>query len=184
MRSILLRLNVSAAMSVTTTADSITTISSDVIPPKRKGVMVALVPKIKRMFAMFEPRKFPKAISVLPFRADTNEAKNSGSEVPAATNTMPITASLSPTLRARTMEPSRNRSEPHTRPPKPTATFTIARGSFSPFVVSLVSVAVAEGADEFYDAYCKHHNAYRKQNHTPIFGIAERGCPHEQNNAH
>ena len=54
------------------------------------GLIIALIPKIKKILKMFEPTMFPTAISVFFLYAAVADVANSGSDVPRATIVKPI----------------------------------------------------------------------------------------------
>jgi len=96
------------------TAKSILVISRTYI-----GATDALVPTTRKILNRLEPITFPIAISGFFFKAATTEVANSGKEVPAATNVMAITDSLTPKLRAIPEAPSTKNCPPYTKPTNP-----------------------------------------------------------------
>jgi hypothetical protein len=57
----------------------------------RSVLIIADIPRIKRIFTIFDPTIFPMAISVLPLRAALIFTISSGADVPNATIVRPIT---------------------------------------------------------------------------------------------
>jgi hypothetical protein len=71
------------------------------------------------MFAMFEPKTLPIAVSVFPCNADAAATNISGAEDPTATMVKPIKKGGSPILRAKAAAPKTKRSELHIKSNKP-----------------------------------------------------------------
>ena len=103
-----------------------TRMSVSVIPPIVRGWIVALMPRISRMMAMFDPMTLPSAISALPLSSDTTDEASSGSDVPPATSVMAMTDSLIPSVRAIAVALFRNISPPKISPASPPAIITPA----------------------------------------------------------
>ena len=61
-----------------------------------KGLMVAVIPKIKNTLIILDPTTLPTAISEFFLYAATTEVASSGREVPMATMVSPIKESLNP----------------------------------------------------------------------------------------
>jgi hypothetical protein len=57
---------------------------------KGNGLMIALIPRIKKILNIFEPTIFPTAISAFFLKAAMVEVTSSGREVPIATTVNPI----------------------------------------------------------------------------------------------
>mgnify|MGYP000835876045 CR=1 FL=1 len=112
---------VKAVRKSSTELNSTTSRSTAVIPPMVSGWIVALMPRISRMLAMFDPMTLPSAMSALPLNSDTSDEASSGSDVPPATSVMAITDSLIPILRARAVALSRKSSPPKISPASPPA---------------------------------------------------------------
>ena len=102
-----------SAESISTKVAATQTYTSVIVtPPMVRGVTVAHVPRISRMFAMFEPSTLPSANDVLPLNIDTRLDASSGIEVPPATRVMAMVASDTPHSRAIAEALSTNKSPP------------------------------------------------------------------------
>jgi hypothetical protein len=77
-----------------------------------RGDTVEQAPRIRKMFATFEPITLPNAIDGLPLNIEARLEASSGSDVPTATNDIAITASETPHARAIFVAESTNRSPP------------------------------------------------------------------------
>lgn len=73
------------------------------IPSRYKASLFILIvlniaenPRIKPMFVMLLPRRFPRIKSLLPINEDETDAANSGIEVPIATTVNPMIKSEIP----------------------------------------------------------------------------------------
>jgi hypothetical protein len=55
------------------------------------GVIIAVIPKINNILAIFDPTTLPKATPVFPDNALVIDTTSSGDEVPKATTVSPIT---------------------------------------------------------------------------------------------
>ena len=71
-----------------------------------RGLIIAVVPRIRRVLNIFDPIIFPTAISALPWAADMKLTTISGADVPMPTIVRPMTNSLIPVLRAMADDPS------------------------------------------------------------------------------
>lgn len=83
------------------------------------GHIIAVTPRIIRMFAMLLPKILPNASCELPEKLAMRLTSNSGKDVPKETMVRPITMSV--ILYRLPMEeaPSTNKSAPFTRTTKP-----------------------------------------------------------------
>lgn len=79
------------------------------------GATIAVIQRIRKIFAIFEPNTFPIAISVFPEIDASKETISSGILVPIATIVSPITASEIFHFFAREIEPSTRRFPPTVR---------------------------------------------------------------------
>ena len=79
------------------------------------GAMIAVVPRMRKTFAIFDPRTFPMANSVLPEIDEMSETMSSGILVPIATIVSPIIASDIPHFFASETAPSTRRFPPTVR---------------------------------------------------------------------
>ena len=84
-----------------------------------KGLINAVMPKIKAILAILEPKTLPTAVSVLPLSAAAADTIISGAEEPIARMVMPITSGEMPTLRARAAAPKTSLSALHIKSIKP-----------------------------------------------------------------
>jgi hypothetical protein len=82
--------------------------------------MIAEIPNISSILAMFDPTTLPKAIAVLPDKALVTETTSSGVDVPNATTVNPITIGLIFSFRATADAPSTSKSAALTKMPRPT----------------------------------------------------------------
>ncbi len=69
------------------------------------GLSSAVIPKIRAILAMLEPRTLPTAVSVLPASAAVAETIISGADEPIARIVIPITSGATPKLRASAAAP-------------------------------------------------------------------------------
>lgn len=76
---------------------------------------MAVIPRIRKTFAIFEPSTFPIAISVLPEIAAKSETMSSGMLVPIETIVSHIIASEIPHFFASETDPSTRRFPPTVR---------------------------------------------------------------------
>lgn len=90
-----------------------------------KGAIIAEIPKISKIFAIFEPTIFPNATPVFPFSALVMETTNSGADVPNATTVNPITIGLIRNFNAREDAPSTSQSADFIKITSPTINNTI-----------------------------------------------------------
>ncbi len=78
----------------------------------RIGRIRAAIPRIRAMFATFEPTTLPIAMSPLCRTEATTPTSSSGIEVPMATTVSPMTSALTPRLRASRDAPRISTSAP------------------------------------------------------------------------
>jgi len=87
-------------------ANKATEMSIFAVKLRGNGLIVAVIPKIRKTFSILEPITFPIAISEFFLYAATTDVANSGNEVPIATIVKPIIASLKPKICAIFTAPS------------------------------------------------------------------------------
>ena len=83
------------------------------------GNIIATIPKIKKMFDIFEPTTLPIATSVFPLIAPEIPTASSGRLVPIATIVSPITIDGTLSFFAIALAPDTKKSAPKTRKIKP-----------------------------------------------------------------
>jgi hypothetical protein len=83
--------------------------------------MIAEIPNISSILAIFDPTTLPKAIAVLPDKALVTETTSSGVDVPNATTVNPITIGLIFSFRATADAPSTSKSAAFINIPSPAA---------------------------------------------------------------
>jgi len=76
-------------------------------------------PSTMRRLKRLLPIMLPARISVCRWRMAARHEASSGSEVPTAANVRPITSSLTPKCRAKSMAPLMKKFEPSGRHPRP-----------------------------------------------------------------
>ncbi len=85
------------------------------------GVIMAIMPRIRQIFAMLLPRTLPNAMPLLPFIAEIILTAISGADVPNATRVIPTMKSEMLYLFAIAQEPSIKMSEPFMRRANPSS---------------------------------------------------------------
>jgi len=79
-----------------------------------------VTPRMRRIFAIFEPTTFPRVISLFHFRLAVTLTVSSGRDVPNATTVKPMTRLDTPNRFAMDAEPETRKSAPFMRTTRPT----------------------------------------------------------------